>query len=698
MSRIAFGPYLFDNRTRLLYRGDEEVNLPPRAAALLGHLIDRAGELVTKDELIELAWPDTQVSDTSLKEAVHILRQALGDPAKRAAYVQTVPRRGYRFVARVHSATESPAPVASRTRGTAWTLTAAAAILAGLWFAGRDASGPAPQPYRFTVEIPAEQRLSPGPANLALSPDGRYLIYAAKTTGSQWRLYQRPANELTARAIAGTENGRAPFFSSDGKTLAFFTRDELRTTPLVGGVVRTVCQVTRGLGGTWSGDHIIFSTFESRDAVGLWRVPASGGRPQVLTTRGAGETAHRWPEAIGEKAIVYTVWRSRLDDSDVALLDLLSGDSQVLLEGGGAARYQPGSLIYARSNELLMAPFDADRRVVTGPPVSAVRGVATTPVWGTAHFDVSENGSLIYMTVPTMPEHRLLRARLETPYSRSGIPTREDWEILAQLPRTVMDLRLAPDARHLLITTQGVTLDLWTLELARGALARLTDDGTSYAGIFSSDSGNVFYASRRPAAAGIYRRPAAGGEPELIYPSATAVPCAAVAVDGDSAAGAVLIAELDQENGWDLGILDTATGKVRPFLTTPFHEKRATLSSNGELVAYESDETGTSEIYLRRFPLGTARWPASSQGGSHPLFSPDGRELFFRRGREIFSVQIDPGAPEPQIGPAVPRFEAPDVAGYSMALDHQTVLRLDNNGDAPARPNLVYVVHFSEEY
>ncbi len=180
----------------------------------------------------------------------------------------------------------------------------------------------------------------------------------------------RPTGELTARAIPGTAGGRAPFFSPNGETLGFFTPEELRTAPLAGGAARTVCEVAKGLGATWSGERIIFSTFETRDAVGLWSVPASGGRPQVLTTRKEGEVAHRWPEAIGDGLALYTVWRSRLDDAAIAELDLASGESRTLFSGGPdrlQGRRAHGLDLLRRHHRV---PWPAAKRV--SPPIAGL--------------------------------------------------------------------------------------------------------------------------------------------------------------------------------------------------------------------------------------------------------------------------------------------------------------------------------------
>ena len=684
MPEILFGPYRFDPRTTLLHRGDEEVVLPPRAAAVLAHLLEHADEIVTKGELLDAVWGDAHVGESSLKEAIHVLRQALGEQARRAVYIRTISRRGYRFIAPIRhevSAPEQPVAVpARRVPSTAIVfcvvlLASAATALIG-YRVGREPVEPPPQPYRFEVELPPGQILGPGPANLALTPDGRNLIYAAKTAGSAWQLYLRPTGELAPRPIPGSEGGRAPFLSPDGKTVAFFTSHELRTVALGGGPARTICEVEQGLGGTWSDGRLIFSTFESRDAVGLWWVPTTGGRPRVFTTRGPGEAAHRRPTALGDGKILYTIWRSRFDDSEVALFDPATGRSRTLVEGGAAAEALPGFLLYARPGELLAAVFNGED--VIGSPRTILREMATTPVWGTAHFTVSASGDLVYMPPWTPPPHRLLWV------------DKQGSEPFAELERTVMDLRLSPDGHRLLLTTQGASLDLWTLELGHGALARLTDDGTSLAGVFSAEGEEIFYTSRQDGRPGIYARPVTGGSSRRIYPSDTAaLPC-------DVTDNEILIAAHAEETGWDLHLLDPLTQAVRPFLVTPFHEKRARLSPDGRFVAYESDETGASEIHLRRFPEGEARWVVTSGGGTHAMFSADGKEIYFRHGRRVSAAPIDLRGPEPSIGPAVERWATPDIAGYSLAFTEEGAVVLEESGTS-ASGRLVYTVHLATE-
>lgn len=386
---VAFGPFRFDPAEGVLRRNGIEVPMPPRALAVLALLVAHAGRLVPKQLLLQTVWSDAFVTETSLAEAVSIVRQALGDNPQSPTYIQTVHRRGYRFIAAAHAShaadwprvtatpseppgtLEAPAVAPPPDRGRwgrwrRWTgrrpglalgmaATALAVVVAGVWELARQpaalhATG-VQAVRRLLIDLPAGASLDTfmAPA-VALSPSGEELVFVAREGGRQ-RLYRRALDQFEASPIAGTDGAAAPFFSPDGRWIGFFAQGKLEKVALAGGEPLALCDSPYPYGASWSEDGSILFAPDFRS--GLQRVAAAGGVPTVLTTpdRRHGEVGHRWPEVVpGGRAALLTVWRQAgWASASVELLDLRSGRRTELIRGGSDAHYSPsGHLVFAR--------------------------------------------------------------------------------------------------------------------------------------------------------------------------------------------------------------------------------------------------------------------------------------------------------------------------------------------------------------
>ena len=299
---LRFGPFRTDLSDGSLWREDEEVRMPPRALAILLYLLERPGRVVSKAELIDAVWKDANVSETSLTEALGIVRQTLGDNSQQPLYIQTVHRRGYRFIAPVTvdvpsggprgvpgpaSVVLPPAPLPERQRSRMRSGTIAVAALAigavavaSSWLVGeRRSSDPV---TRATISLPATQAppfsMSLYPI-VALSPDGQEIVYVA-SNGSANQLFVRRMNQFEARPISGTTFAHAPFFSPDGRRIAFFSERKLKHVALAGGEPVVVTDANGGLGGTWTGNGTII--FAPDWTGGLLEVDEAGGAPRTL--------------------------------------------------------------------------------------------------------------------------------------------------------------------------------------------------------------------------------------------------------------------------------------------------------------------------------------------------------------------------------------------------------------------------------
>ena len=283
----------------------------------------------------------------------------------------------------------------------AWVLAGAMALVAAaaiLW-----PSPPEPPSTLVRLELTPDTRLETtlGPA-LALSPDGSRLVYVAGSTPETAQLYVRSISELESTLLSGTEGAHQPFFSPDGEWVAFFADSRLKKVSIHGGASIPLCEASNPQGGSWGPDETI--VFNRVAIQGLWRVSASGGEPVALTTLSESEYSHRWPHHLPDgRTLLFTAVSAGLDANDASLevLSLVSGERTVVYRGGFYARYlETGHLAYVRDGTLFVAPFDAERLEMAGPPAPVVVGVlsdAGEETWGAVQISFSRTGTLVYL-------------------------------------------------------------------------------------------------------------------------------------------------------------------------------------------------------------------------------------------------------------------------------------------------------------
>jgi DNA-binding winged helix-turn-helix (wHTH) protein len=426
MDALRFGPFEFDRSDRVLYRSGVEVPLPPRALGVLEYLLERPGKLVSKQALMDAIWKDATVTETSLIEAISVVRQTLGDDPQQPIYIQTVHRRGYRFVASLAAQPDSPAsqstaveqepavlvPAPDRQasaggphmwrRVTPWIAVAAAAGLIGVMLVPEGPESEPPRPVmRAVIELPPEEAVhAVSQPDFALSGDGRRLVYSTGAPDNR-RLYIRDMGRFESQLIAGSSGGFAPFFSPDGQWIGFFAEGKLKKVSLEagGGTPMVLCEAPDPHGATWNSDETIIFTPESTG--GLARVPASGGNPKPFTApeRDKVIVSHRWPQSLpGGDAVLATVWRGRTADPQIAAYSLRRKQWVVLAEQGTFGRYVPtGHLVFGRGDSLVAVPFDAQHLRTSGPAVSILGGLTVDPATGAGQFTFSATGALLYV-------------------------------------------------------------------------------------------------------------------------------------------------------------------------------------------------------------------------------------------------------------------------------------------------------------
>ena len=525
---------------------------------------------------------------------------------------------------------ERPATHAATTSAWGWRQLAAIAAAA---VAGAIGAGAALWYSRPAIEPPRVSRLSITPPqaapfrvtsganlNVAISPDGRSIVYP----GDGGTLSLRRLDSIEATSLTGLGNPLDPFFSPDGLWIGFFnTNNSIEKVAITGGLSTRLVALggAASRGAAWSADGAI--VYATTGASGLHRIPAEGGTAEVLTTpdRAQGEGDHVLPQILPRgRGVLFTILPSSggLDRAQAAVLDLQTKTYKVILRGGSQARYLPtGHLVYAAGGTLRAVPFDLDTLTVAESPSIPVLSQAAGTT-GAANFDVSANGTLVYVTGQgDAPSFRLI-----------WVDRKGQEEILAAPPRTYLYPRLSPDGTRVALDIRDQENDLWTWDLQRETLTRFTvDPGIERFPLWSSDGQRLIFSSDRLGQSNVFIQPATEvGKAQRLFESGTTDVPLSSTKDGRR----IVI-----RRGFDLMLLTLndrgePAGAIQPLVTTPFQEVTGVLSPDDKWLAYGSDESGTFEIYVRPFPdVNAGRAQVSRGGGAQPVWSRDSRELFF---------------------------------------------------------------------
>jgi Tol biopolymer transport system component/DNA-binding winged helix-turn-helix (wHTH) protein len=678
---FQLGDWCVNPATGLLTRGTEVRRARALVAELLLYLAGRAGEVVTKDELVAGPWGGAAIADSALTSTVAELRELLDDQPKSPRYIQTLPKRGYRLIAPVGvphateaAAADAPPPVAvsapaappalapsaSATPAAAgphrsrrsWTLAfglgVAFAVAVTVSIASRRRPvEPAPVAHamRLTVDLPQDVRLAPDSVpRLALAPDGSRMAYVARTNAGT-TLYTRTLDQFDARPVAGTNDARAPFFSPDGTRLGYFANSELRTIPISGGESTILCPARVALGASWGPDDTVI--FSGADSLGLFEVPASGGHPRQLTTmdRTRGELTHRWPQVLPDGVHVLFTALEQGGRADVLVLSRQTGERHVVVENAQAAMFMPPTrLVFERDGRLMTATIDPDRLELTGPPRVVVEDVATPgPGYGPPLFAVASGGALVYVPLdPHDTDRELVWVDRTGHASSTGAP-----------PRSYMHPRLSRDGQRVLTWMRTSDPDLWLLDLASHSLTRLVTGVAARRAAWSPDGLHVMFDAPGPEnPVTLYEADIRGGDAHRLSAARNSQYAGTWTPDGRT----IAFLDLKRATGFDIVTMGTEPqAAATPLLHSPANETAPAFSPDGRWLAFVSDTSNREEVYLLPYPVSGTPIQVSTHGGREPVWSRRGDELFFRQGQTLYAVHVT-GTDRPRVSDPVPLF------------------------------------------
>ncbi len=556
-----------------------------------------------------------------------------------------------------------------------------------------------PRVARFPIPLTAGQAFgNPNRIAVAISPDGSQIVYRT-ANGSLWL---RPVDQLEAIQVPGTEEGAVgPFFSADGQSIGFFVAGQLKKVAVSGGAPVTLADLPdRASGASWGLDDMILYGLPD----GIWQVPGASGTPELLIPINEGERFFGPQMLPGGEWVLLTMLsdQSSWDAAEIVVQSVTTGERMVLIDGGRDGRYLPtGHLVYGLNNVLFAVPFDVDARQVTGGPVPLVEGVAAAGAGrgaGAAQFGVSATGSLVY--VPDTGTQRR---------SLVWVDRQGQEEPVGAEARDYQGLRLSPDGgRAAVAMNDDGNEDILIYDLARDIPTRLTFDAARDSfPVWSPNGERVAFTSYRDGGTNVFWKAADGtGEVERLTTSTggTRPLSSSWSPDGTT----LVLAEFHPETQFDIVALSMDDERAsEPLLQTEFREVYPEVSSDGRWLAYQSNESGQQEVYVRPFPnVQAGKWLVSQDGGNWPVWAPDSSELFYRRLPDLamMAASIDT---EPTFRPGNPvvLFDAPNLLsaggprGFDIAPDGQRFLMI-KVGDATsedARPQINIVENWFQE-
>jgi Tol biopolymer transport system component/DNA-binding winged helix-turn-helix (wHTH) protein len=674
-ANLAFGPFEFDPVTAELHKHGYRVKLPGQPGEVLAALVKRPGELVTREDLRSLLWPGVSAGDFEhgVNAAVNKLRQALGDAANQPRYIETLPGRGYRFVAPVYPvgngvlelvpsvAIAIPEARQSRWRFVAWVSAAAILVLlaGALWTALRRSQPALMKATQFQIAPPKGYYFEAGGVrqSFALSPDGEKIAFTAKDQSGGFRLFLRDFSERESRPVADGEGAYSVVWSPDGRTLLFTAKGKLRRMEANAAASQILSDAPPYFTSTipFGPNRVLVSNTRNSGVI-----DSAGGNLRPI------DRVYSWAQMLpGGRDFLYTVdddpshgpLHARIAPvgGNESGVEVVQADSRV--QYMESLRSQGGYLIYLRAGTLLAQPFDLAARRATAEPRAIVRHVPSFGHTGAADFSVSRRGVLAYQSYVNRSQFIWV--------DRMGkrLSAASSAEINASYAR------LSPDGRWLAAVPfdieRGVT-EIWLYDAVTAAGRKVIyGPGIRHIPVWSPDSRRLVYLLDQSwpklALSSFDGTPDKEPMPDTGFMTPTDwSPDGRFILYNNSALPAIT-----QGFPSDVFAVDMARNrKVIPLLTTPFYENNAVFSPDGKWLAFLSNESGHSEMYLQALDYSNdslrvtgERFLVSREGAQCLRWRRDGKELYYLGSDgQIYAVSLTFGSAGVRAGNPDPLF------------------------------------------
>jgi len=518
-------------------------------------------------------------------------------------------------------------------------------------------------PVRFSILPPDQSTIE----QLAVSPDGKYLVFSATSRGKRF-LWLRSMNDLTANILNGTENAVFPFWSPDSRYLAFFSNGKMRRMELAGGSPVTICDAPNARGGSWNkAGEILFAPNPSGV---LYTVPSGGGIPTAVTVLDSSlnELEHIWPQFLPDgEHFIYLGRTVRDDESWIYLSSIGSTDrTRIAASVSNPLFALPSHLMFLKERTLMVQELDISSSTLTGQPYPIAEGVGYVPILGLTAFSVSDAGILV--TGGGRSVNREFRW-----YDRNGTDLGS-----VSSPGNFFNIALSPTGNRAavqLIDIQSQNSDIWILDLARKRQSRFTfNPAVEDDAVWSPDGTQILFSSSRDDHTNIYRKRSAGSGAEEPLLEKSNLPRFSRGWSNDGRF--IIYEQVDPVTKEDIWVIpDSGNGEPIALVKTEFSELYGQFSPDGNWLVYTSNISGKFEVYVQSFPSSAGKWQVSADGGSQPRWSRDGKEIFYiapDRTIMALDVRITPsgfeyGNPVPLFETHVDNYDAPER--YVVSVD-----------------------------
>ena len=649
-----FGDFRLDASERLLSRRGVTVPLTPKAIDLLLALVEQPGRLLDKETLLNTVWPDTFVEENNLADNIFKLRRVLGDGENGPRFIETVPKRGYRFVADVRavgalteqgpelgqqvvaesprqadgSDGQMPLPASNTRRPVSVPWLVAGAMMLLVVALGLDRRGTPEPPRILRAELLPPENASFG--DIAVSPDGKWLAFTA-ATGSRVQLWLRSLEGNKVNRLEGTDGASHPFWSPDSRFVGFFASGKLKKVELGGGLPVTLCQASAGTGGTWNREGVILFTVLGVPQIS--QILASGGMPEAVLRADPGQTDLHEPFFLPDgRRFLYLAISSTKDARGVYVGSLdgilrqrvLEHDSNVIFVAGHATDPHRGYLLFGREGGLMAQAFDSDALRLSGEaaPIAARLGTVhgANISYRRRNFTASANGLLVYDPHTDRQRSQMLWV------DRHG----NALQTLTHLDNVSVP-SLSPDESRIVVARKDLATnnnDLWlTNALGDNPVKFTFDPGSDLLGLWSPDGQRLVWTSTRNGSFDLYEKDvSSNGQDTLLLRSERPK----FPLDWSRDGRYLLYREIGPDTSHDIFVLPTSgERKPFPYLQTPAMENGGAFSADGRWIAYASDESGRVEVYVESFPTHSGKRQISLAGGGGPRWRTDGKELYY---------------------------------------------------------------------